>query len=125
MSCAGHVTVIKAPPRLQRLHVSRTSSGLLQLLNCSSRFRSSCVQRLQPRAHRALAHVHMYIDNTANQEADVRHLDPAATVEEVDLFNNLGRVVISTLGGPESYRKARSRVDEGAHNPTPRAPEHL
>ena len=67
----------------------------------------------------------MYIDNTANQEADVRHLDPAATVEEVDLFNNLGRVVISTLGGPESYRKARSRVDEGAHNPTPRAPEHL
>eukprot|EP00964_Phaeocystis_antarctica_P104210 scaffold69348_cov96-Phaeocystis_antarctica.AAC.2 len=43
MSCAGHVTVMKAPPRLQRLHVSRTSSGLLQLLNCSSCFRSSCV----------------------------------------------------------------------------------
>ena len=52
MSCAGHVTVMKAPPRLQRLHVSRTSSGLLQLLNCSSCFRSSCVQTLQPRARR-------------------------------------------------------------------------
>ena len=96
---------------------STTVAELLKLLSKQLRANAATTS--------ASLHLHMYIDNTANQEADVRHLDPAATVEEVDLFNNLGRVVISTLGGPESYRKARSRVDEGAHNPTPRAPEHL
>ena len=47
-----------------------------------------------------------------------------ATVDSVNLFNHLGRVVISNLD-PGSYWHARRRVDAPAHNPTPRAPEHL
>ena len=61
-----------------------------------------------------------------------RLLDPASTVRAADLFNLFAssgqesgcRVIISNLD-PSNYWHERKRVDAPAHNPTPRAPEHL
>lgn len=51
-------------------------------------------------------------------------LNSTDTVETVDLFNNLDRVVITNFE-PNDYWRERRRVDGPAHNPRPRAPEHL
>ena len=65
-------------------------------------------------------------------ERSPRLLDPTSTVEAADLFNLFAasgqesgcRVIISNLD-PGNYWHERKRVDAPAHNPTPRAPEHL
>ena len=51
-------------------------------------------------------------------------LAPSDTVETTDLFNNLDRIIITNCE-VDDYWRERRRVDAPAHNPRPRAPEHL
>ena len=53
----------------------------------------------------------------------VNFIDGEATTEEVHLFNNQGRILITNV--PNGMWEERGRVNLHAHNPNPQAPEHL
>jgi len=62
-------------------------------------------------------------DEETEVTSSVEYIDSEATTEEVDLFNNQGRIVITNI--PNGMWEERGRVNLHAHNPNPHAPEHL
>ena len=62
-------------------------------------------------------------DEETEVTPSVNFLDGEATTEEVDLFNNQGRILITNV--PNGMWEERGRVNLHAHNPNPQAPEHL
>ena len=62
-------------------------------------------------------------DEETEVTPSVNFLDGEATTEEVDLFNNQGRILITNV--PNGIWEERGRVNLHAHNPNPQAPEHL
>ena len=62
-------------------------------------------------------------DEETEVTPSVNFLDSEATTEEVDLFNNQGRILIMNI--PNGMWEERGRVNLHAHNPHPQAPEHL
>jgi hypothetical protein len=62
-------------------------------------------------------------DEETEVTPSVNFLDSEATTEEIDLFNNQGRILIMNI--PNGMWEERGRVNLHAHNPNPQAPEHL